>query len=62
MEDTKYFNCLKHFLENLNMSIVNNTSIQGENSDLNCFIKRLSELGLDYVMAKSIKYESNLLK
>lgn len=62
MEVTKYFNCLEYFLENSSVSIVNNTSIQGETSDLNCFTKRLSKLGFGYVVAKSIKYEGNLLK
>ncbi|KAE9521426.1 hypothetical protein AGLY_018176 [Aphis glycines] len=53
MEDTKYFNCLEHFLENSSASIVNNTSIRGETSDLNCFTKHLLELGFGLV----IKYE-----
>jgi hypothetical protein len=60
MEDNRYFNSLEHMLEN--SYIVNNISLQGENNDLNLFTTRLSELGFGYVVAKSVKYEGNLLK
>jgi hypothetical protein len=60
MEDTRYFNSLEHILDNSN--IVNNIFLQGETIDFNLFTTRLSELGFDYVAAKSVKYEVNLLK
>ena len=59
MEDTTYFKGLNNFIDT--SSIVNNIFIQGETSDLNVFTKRLLELGFGYVVAKSIKYEGNLL-
>lgn len=58
MEDTMYFNSLKHLLNN---SKIMNNSIQGEMSDLSCFNNHLLELGYGYVVAKSIKYEGKLL-
>jgi len=60
MEDTKYLNSVEHILDNL--VTVNNVSLQGETKDLNLFTTRLAELGFGYVVAKSVKYEGNLLK
>ncbi|KAL4154221.1 hypothetical protein QTP88_002048 [Uroleucon formosanum] len=59
MEDTKYFNGLKNFLDSSN--IVNNISILGETSDLNVFIIRLLELDLDMLWQREkSKYRFSL--